>query len=541
MASGIVVHIEAGDAKRTEVLVADRIKIGSAETSDLRLDLPTNSFNSSPTLELRLSEGHYRVEGFDPTLGLTINRAPLAEGAIIRDSDIVRFAAPDDLSLQFFPLAEGSTLLTGRPRESYVAPFIENAAIESAATARRDDAKIFLREFTRELVREINPSTKILVLLLTVTLIGGTLYLGFAAFRELQRSRKLMDEQNQQITKLQQALVQTSGQIDDIKTSNDEVIESLSLGATVRSRYGDGVCLIYGTYIFVEQGTNRPLRYPGAAAAGGDTNAAETEATAEGEGEDLTQFTPDGGGAVAEFEVNGTGFHVGDGFVVTNRHVVQPWLADDRLPTLSSNVNAKPRLAKLTAYFPGREQSVTLRVRKVAAQEEDLAVCSIEPKDAGAAIPTLPLDRDAQSVSVGREVVMMGYNGGVYRLLATLPENESRSVQERYGSSQELLLNYFARRKTINVPTTQGHITDLHARRIVHDAPTSEGGSGSPVFGQSARVIGVNFAVFSESNSSNFAVPIALALPLLQEAGWTQPEQSNDKNATTKTTTAVTP
>ena len=43
-----------------------------------------------------------------------------------------------------------------------MAPFIEQAAMEASATARRDDAKIFLREFTRELVREINPSTKII-------------------------------------------------------------------------------------------------------------------------------------------------------------------------------------------------------------------------------------------------------------------------------------------------------------------------------------------------------------------------------------------
>ena len=75
-------------------------------------------------------------------------------------------------------------------REPVVAPFIEAAAIESAATARRDDAKVFLREFTRELVREINPSTKFLILAIALILVGGMLYLGFAMYKEIQRSRR---------------------------------------------------------------------------------------------------------------------------------------------------------------------------------------------------------------------------------------------------------------------------------------------------------------------------------------------------------------
>ena len=78
-----------------------------------------------------------------------------------------------------------------------MAPFIEAAAIESAATARRDDAKVFLREFTRELVREINPSTKLVTFGIAIALVGGMLYLGFAMYKELQRSRRLIDEQGQ--------------------------------------------------------------------------------------------------------------------------------------------------------------------------------------------------------------------------------------------------------------------------------------------------------------------------------------------------------
>ena len=74
--------------------------------------------------------------------------------------------------------------------------------------------------------------------------------------------------------------------------------------------------------------------------------------------------------------------------------------------------------------------------------------------------------------------------------------------------------------------TTQGAITDLDTRRIVHDAKTAEGGSGAPLFGQTGKVIGVNFGVFTENTAANMAVPIKFALELLKKAGWQSPEDA---------------
>src|SRR5690606_1355238 len=93
-------------------------------------------------------------------------------------------------------------------RDVHVAPFIEQAALEAAATERRDDAKVFLREFTRELIREISPVTKLLILALTVTFIGGLLYLGFSAYRELRNSRRLINDQQARLVELQKQLEQ---------------------------------------------------------------------------------------------------------------------------------------------------------------------------------------------------------------------------------------------------------------------------------------------------------------------------------------------
>jgi hypothetical protein len=80
--------------------------------------------------------------------------------------------------------------------------------------------------------------------------------------------------------------------------------------------------------------------------------------------------------------------------------------------------------------------------------------------------------------------------------------------------------------------TTQGAITDLDSRRIVHDAKTAVGGSGAPLFGQSGKVIGVNFGVFTENTASNMAVPIRFAIELLKRSGWQSPAEAQSDLST---------
>jgi hypothetical protein len=41
----------------------------------------------------------------------------------------------------------------------------------------------------------------------------------------------------------------------------------------------------------------------------------------------------------------------------------------------------------------------------------------------------------------------------------------------------------------------------------------------------------VNFAVFTENEASNFAVPMRYGLALLERAGWTAPDEKDSKDA----------
>jgi serine protease Do len=523
MATGLVIHISSGEDRHTEILTDESVRIGASDGCDLRLRssrLPKDAADSV-LLELSRANGSYRVSNFDPSVPLTLNGEPVTSGSEIRDGDEFRIK-DSEVVLHFFPVRSLPAVIPASSRETHVAPFIEAAAIESAATARRDDAKVFLREFTRELVREIRPSTKLVTLAIALALVGGMLYLGFAMYKELQRSRRLIDDQRVQLGQMKDQVAKTNDQLVNIDESNKQIQYSLSLAVKLRSQYGSGVCLIAGSYYFVEAGTGRPLRYAEA-----QLNDSGASVQSSGAPEALTA---EGSAAIAEYEFVGTGFHVGNGFVVTNRHIAQPWMADDRAQSISGSLNAQPRLRKLIAYFPNIAQAIPLKF-KAAGQRDDLAVCSLDMPELPETIPVLPLETDPDAVAVGKTVVMMGYPSGPDRLLALLDDAESRGIQQRYGTPMAQLA-YLAETKRIQPLTTQGSITDLDVRRIVYDARTAEGGSGAPLFGPSGRVIGVNFAVFTENQASNFAVPIRFSLGLLERAGWEAPAKETKEPET---------
>ena len=232
MATGLVIHISSGDDKHTEILTGEHIRIGKSDLCDLRLrasDLPAISGSGDVVLEVSRAGGLYRVSDFDPLLELTHNGKPIAEQAEIRDGDEVQIH-PSSLALQFFPIRSLPAVVPAAAHETHVAPFIEQAAIESSATARRDDAKVFLREFTRELVREVNTSTKLIALAIAVALVGGILYIGFALFKEIQTSRRAAEAQRAQLAQMREQVAKTNQQLTDITRSNDAIRNSLSLG-----------------------------------------------------------------------------------------------------------------------------------------------------------------------------------------------------------------------------------------------------------------------------------------------------------------------
>lgn len=144
------------------------------------------------------------------------------------------------------------------PRATCVSPI----PVGTNSSCSSDDAKVFLREFTRELLGEISPATKILSLLIIVLLVAGGFYLGGAAntgyktqqqqslsLAEMQTMR--MDEQARNLKDLNESANQTSQQISDLtrtnfdlKQSNQSVLSSLSLPTRLWNSYSNGICLL---------------------------------------------------------------------------------------------------------------------------------------------------------------------------------------------------------------------------------------------------------------------------------------------------------
>lgn len=523
MAAGIIIHISIGTEKRTEFFSEDNIRIGTTSACDLQIHTKKIE-KDSVWLEMENTDGIYRVINFDISLDIKLNQTALRRFVAISDGDVISIG-DTDISFSFFSLASKSALITTNREQPHFAQFIETAALESASSEKRDDAKIFLREFVRELFREISLTSKLITLVLIAGFLTGILYLGFAVNKELRASRQQSEQQGEIIRKLEEKLGQTSDQLGELDKTNKDLLKTVSLAPNLRVEYGNGVCLIVGVYDLVDKKSGKVLRYPDPQAF--QPNPYEPQPM-EGEipldATPQTGLTTEGNGSPVEYDFIGTGFHVGSGYIVTNRHVLQPWEEDDLVKQMMRESDGRARIKRLVIYFPNIPQPFTLKIRQISYQE-DVAVASIDLGAVSPDIPVLPLEEDTNSVAVGKTVVTMGYPNGPDRLLAMVDDAEAKSINARFGGSRQALINFLAQSRKIVPLTTQGAVTDLDSRRIVHDAKTAEGGSGAPLFGQSGKVIGVNFGVFTESNAANMAVPISFARDLLKKAGWKSPEE----------------
>src|SRR5258706_3055023 len=203
--NGLVIHVSSLNDRSTEVVIGELLPSGACEDCELKIRLPQGAATAGPVIELTRKNGIYRIGSIDPNLEVKLNGRSIKPDKGIHDGDEI-WIGPSGPSIHFFPIASAPALVPGRRGSTHVAPFIEQAAMEASATARRDDAKIFLREFTRELVREINPSTKIILFAIIIFAVLGALYIGFAQFNEARHGRQTIADQQKQLAAQQEQL-----------------------------------------------------------------------------------------------------------------------------------------------------------------------------------------------------------------------------------------------------------------------------------------------------------------------------------------------
>jgi DNA-binding response OmpR family regulator len=318
--------------------------------------------------------------------------------------------------------------------------------------------------------------------------------------QELQKQseelrQKISSAEEGEVLSLRKRLDETTSRLKRIET------ESQSAEDVIRA-YAPSVCLLHVSISFLDRASGRPLRYGGINPDG--------EPLQDSDGNPV--YTLEGRAPEVRADFFGTGFVAGDGRILTNHHVAQPWWKNEELSSVLSQ-GLDPAIADLTAYFPDAAAGVPLTISQIS-DEADLAV--MKGDLSALKRPVLKMDARKEAAISGQTLLSLGYATGISAILARAGEDAVNDIAKTTGGDPKKVANELLRRHLIRPLVTQGHIGDVLPDKIVYDAQTTSGGSGGPLINRDGDVIGVTFAVVRGFGGSNFGVPIRYAQPLLK-------------------------
>jgi S1-C subfamily serine protease len=312
--------------------------------------------------------------------------------------------------------------------------------------------------------------------------------------REAELSERLAEAASGEVQALRAELNATRTRLETLET------ERAAAERTIRE-YGAGVCLIQGSYAFYDA-ADRPLRYK--------VDDSGRPLQKPGGAYDLDVA---GTGGIHTTMYFGTGFLADRrGLVLTNRHVGQPWWKDGAAQALIDD-GFSPRMLTFRAFFPNEAAPLPLSVERLS---EVADVALLRARGVKRSIPALRLDARRGAAVAGRPVILVGYPTGLEAILAKADAAVVRQILDSAGTSPERVTEALSLKGLIRPSTTQGHIGDITRTDIVFDAPTTEGGSGGPVFNKEGAVIAVEYAVLERFGGNVFGVPIRYAAELLR-------------------------
>jgi len=299
------------------------------------------------------------------------------------------------------------------------------------------------------------------------------------------------------------------GDVNDLRHQLEEAtgrlnkLEGSSQAAeSVIRDYAPSVCLLHVSVAFNEKESGKRLRYGGINSDGSPLKDSEGN----------TVYTTEGRAPELRADYFGSGFIAGEGKILTNHHVVQPWWQNEDLSSAGQQ-GLEPVIADMTAYFPGEPNAIPVGISQIS-QEADLALVHGDLSELKR--PILRLDSRKEAAVSGESLISFGYATGLDAILARAGNETVQQIVKISGGDPKLVLAELAKRKLIRPLVTQGHVGDVLPDKIVYDAQTTSGGSGGPLLNTQGGVIGVTFAVVRGFGGSNFGVPIRYASPLLK-------------------------
>src|SRR5207245_3099385 len=120
----------------------------------------------------------------------------------------------------------------------------------------------------------------------------------------------------------------------------------------------------------------------------------------------------------------GTGFIVGDGRILTNHHVAQPWWKNEELSSVLAQ-GLDPAIAEMTAYFPSADAGFPVSISQIS-EEADLAL--IKGDLSVLKRPVLKLDPRKEAAVSGQPLISLGYATRLSAILARAGRSEERRV-----------------------------------------------------------------------------------------------------------------
>ena len=503
-----LVHLSGPHRGETQYFDRAWLSLGSDPVNDVVFSGDGSHPVSPAHAEIFQTDCDMRLRNRTPDDGTLLNDLP-AEEAILGDGDIIQLG-PKGPKLRF----------RIRPEEYAVCKVAREILEDARAVAgeAQSDGKgavgAFLGQLAYDMRRHASRTTQVVVVGLLVLLLGtagSAIYSGYKTRKAVEERMavltKELESARQRQADLEKRVAVERARIADEPTARQAEIDRLvalqeqqrrrgappeelrtltnKLKALEREltsaeelikRYGQSVCFLYIAFGFAERGRAEQVQ-------------------------------------AAPLEFTGTGFLVDKrGYIVTNRHVAEPWTMDPSAQGRYEEAGLEARLLTILAFFPGRRESyeVTLvRFSDVA----DLALGKLAAVPPG--IPPIPIRRPVPRGVVGEAVVLLGYPAGTEGVLARMDDEVSAALLKKHRPNLGALVQDISDRSAVRPLATQGHIADIVPNRIVYDALTTGGGSGSPVFNSHGEVIAVNAAVMTRLGGIAFGVPIGVALDLL--------------------------
>lgn len=497
-----LIHLSGRRRGETQFFQRVPVTFGSAPGVDISFPDKGEWLVAPLQAEIFQANCEIRLRNCDPAQRTLVNRRAVEE-IILHDRDVIQLGL-NGPTLRFRIRPEEYALCK-QPKE-----ILQDA--RDVASAGRPDGRLTLRSFFSqlafEIVRNATLATQMVVVGLLVVLIaaiGGLAYYHYVAqeahehqiaslLKEVEQSRISLAELERNTADERRRLAETLAiheteeqrllamvEAQRKKGASSEELEALTLrlrtleaerhnAELLITRFGPSTCLLYIAYGFVEQGARE-----------------ETPRT-------LLEYT-------------GTGFLIdAKGRIVTNRHLAEPWSMDPKGTAEMIQAGLEPRLIIMRAYFPGRAQAYDVTILKVADQG-DVALAQLAPEPKGMIL--VPLGTPSPQAVPGEAVVVVGYPSGLEGILARLDEKTAVELLKGAERNLQKLIQDLADRGLIRPLTTQGHVSDAVPNRIIHDAQTTSGGSGSPIFNGRGQLIAVQSSIMTRFGAVGSGVPVA--------------------------------